>query len=251
MVCLRGYEVFGKFAARPFPGLLADGLRMDCLNLGALNAGVDSFVEDDGIMRLAREAETVIVQVMGAQNLSNSYYRVHPRRNDRFVAPTADLRRLFPEVDFTRFHFNRHLLYALRAICGVRFNKVVEDLQRCWTSRMQVLLSMLQGKVVLLWVQYQLQDDPLTAEPLFVSQEMIADITGPRTALVQLALKSSPAVDQPLGAGRSDWPRSGLRDLLGADTHGQISEAIQGVLRAPHKNRKGPPDGGPSCSPES
>jgi hypothetical protein len=53
MACLGGNEVFGKFAARPFPRLLADGLERECLNLGALNAGIDSFVEDEGVMRIA------------------------------------------------------------------------------------------------------------------------------------------------------------------------------------------------------
>lgn len=240
MACLGGNEVFGKYTARPFPMLLAEGLERECLNLGALNAGIDSFVEDDGVMRIARGADTVIVQVMGAQNLSNRYYRVHPRRNDRFVAPTADLRRLFPEVDFTRFHFNRHLLYALRAVSTDRFDKVVGELQSCWATRMRILLSMVRGQVVLLWVRYQLQNDPLTAEPLFVSRDMISTVTGACAGLVELELASGQ------GKGGADWPRSGLRGLLGPDTHRQISEALQRALLSPGGNRKGPPGGGPS-----
>jgi hypothetical protein len=237
LVCLGGNEVFGKFVSDPFPRLLADGLDRHCLNLGALNAGIDSFVEDQGVMRIARGAQAAIVQVMGAQNLSNRYYRVHPRRNDRFVAPTADLRRLFPEVDFTRFHFNRHLLYALRAVSPDRFDKVVAELQNRWITRMQLLLSMLPGEVVLLWLRYQLQEDPLSAEPLFVSREMVSAVASAFKGVVELELRTEDG---------SDWPRSRLRDLLGPATHRRISEALQGALPPSGENRKGPPDGGPS-----
>ncbi len=36
---------------------------------------------------------------MGAQNLSNRFYAVHPRRNDRFLRASTLMKTIFREVD--------------------------------------------------------------------------------------------------------------------------------------------------------
>ncbi len=55
-----------------------------------------------------------VIQVMGAHNMSNRFYAVHPRRNDRFLrASLGCCKTIYPEVDFTEFNFTRHMLTAL------------------------------------------------------------------------------------------------------------------------------------------
>ena len=75
-----------------------------------------------------------VVQVMGAQNLTNRFYTVHPRRNDRFLRAAPDLQALYPEVDFTEFHFTRHLLRTLRWSSADRFEVVAEELRAVWVA---------------------------------------------------------------------------------------------------------------------
>ena len=81
---------------------------------GICSAGVDVFCADETVLSACNDARAVVFQVMGAHNLSNRYYTVHPRRNDRFLKASALMRNQFPEIDFTEFHFTRHLLTALR-----------------------------------------------------------------------------------------------------------------------------------------
>jgi hypothetical protein len=62
-----------------------------------------------------------VVQVLAVQNLSNPYYTVHPRRNDRFLRASARLQNLYQDVDFTEFHFTRHMLQTLQMVSAPRF----------------------------------------------------------------------------------------------------------------------------------
>ena len=55
-----------------------------------------------------------MIQVSGAQNLSNRFHAVHPRRNDRFLRASTLLKTIYRDVDFTEFNFTRHLLTTLR-----------------------------------------------------------------------------------------------------------------------------------------
>jgi hypothetical protein len=54
-------------------------------------------------------------------NLADAHYRVHPCRNDRFLRAHQPLRDLYPEVDFTKFNFTRHMMQRLEAISPERF----------------------------------------------------------------------------------------------------------------------------------
>ena len=121
VACLGGTETFGKFLPDPYPALLRDVLGVPTANLGCVNAGIDVFLNEPAITDVAAGARVTVVQIMGAQNLSNRFYTVHPRRNDRFVHAAPGLRALYRDIDFTEFHFTRHLLGALlRTLRGFR-----------------------------------------------------------------------------------------------------------------------------------
>jgi hypothetical protein len=94
---------FGRFIERPWPGQVDAATGVPMANLGAVHAGVEALTLDPEIAGLMGRAQAVVIQITGAHLVSNAYYRVHPRRNDRFIAATPKLVELFPEVDFHRF----------------------------------------------------------------------------------------------------------------------------------------------------
>ncbi|MGL4320107.1 MAG: DUF6473 family protein, partial [Paracoccaceae bacterium] len=149
-VVLGGTESYGRHVAQPYPDLLEQALGVPVVNLGLPNAGLDAFVLDADVMHLVGSARAVVVQVLGAQNLSNRYYAVHPRRNDRFLGACGPLRALFPEVDFTEFNFTRHLLQSLHRVSPERFAVVAAELRAVWLARMKALLAQAK-RPVLLW----------------------------------------------------------------------------------------------------
>jgi hypothetical protein len=149
-VVLGGTETYGRYVARPFPDLVEQALGVPVVNLGLPNAGLDAFVQDADVMQLVAEARAVVVQVLGAPNLSNRYYAVHPRRNDRFLGAHAPLKALFPEADFTEFNFTRHMLQSLYRVSCDRFALVAAELRAVWMDRMRALLVQAQ-RPVLLW----------------------------------------------------------------------------------------------------
>ena len=154
-VVLGGTETYGKFVAQPYPSVLAQKTGRLVVNLGYVNAGPDAYLNDPGTLAIAAGSEVAIVQLIGAANVSNRFYTVHPRRNDRFVMATPWLRALFPEVDFTEFHFTGHLVQTLHHVSPKRFALVAAELRAVWLDRMRRLLGRLSGKVVLLWMADQ------------------------------------------------------------------------------------------------
>ena len=112
--------------------------------------GVDMHLADPRLFDAAAEAEGFILLLPPLGNLSNPFYSVHPRRNDRFLAAHVRLKTLFPEVDFAQFDFTGHALGSLAAACPRRYAEVRRGLHVAWVARMQLLIGRLPARGVLL-----------------------------------------------------------------------------------------------------
>ncbi len=176
-------DTYGCFVTRPFVALTEAEIGMTCVNLGCANAGVDAVLNDPEVIGIAASARFCVVQISGAQNMSNALYRVHPRRNDRFLSASARLRSIYPDVDFTDFHFNKHMLTTLHDLSAERFRAVRKEIQRAWLARMRVLLERLGAQTRLLWLRHASfdTDSPLGGDPLLITASMVdelADLSG-------------------------------------------------------------------------
>ncbi len=226
-----GTETFGKFVAQPFSDHLELALGMPVVNLGVANAGPEVFLTDDEITRIARRAQVVVVQMVGAQNQSNPFYTVHPRRNDRVLGVTAAMRGLFPEVDFTEFHFTRHLLQSLQALSHERFAIIVAQLQARWVERTTALLQDLGPKTVLLWAGAQPPMADAAAQtgpryPALVDRAMLEKVV----PLAQRYLELCPPTERP---AMDDFLQNLALEagVLGLRGHRLIAERLVPVLR--------------------
>ena len=233
---LGGTETYGKYVQHPFPAVVAEGLGLPVANLGCMNAGTDAFLRDEAVLDIAARARAVVVQIMGAQNLSNRYYTVHPRRNDRFLGATPVLRAIFKDVDFTEFHFTRHLLTTLHATSADRFEVIAEELRAAWVQRMQSLLMQVPGPKVLLWMgaappPMPSQRADMSLHPLLVDREMIDAVRGEASVYVEVL--PSPAA---VGAGTEGMRFAPLEafaasGLPGPMQHQEVGDALIAVLR--------------------
>ncbi|MEL6243860.1 MAG: DUF6473 family protein, partial [Pseudomonadota bacterium] len=141
ITCIGGTETYGRFVERPYPDLIADLSGLKTINLGCPHAGLDVFASDPAIHEIGHLAECTVIQVVGAQNMSNAFYSVHPRRNDRFLKAGPRLRGLYPKVDFTEFHFTGHLLSTLAYQSPAAFEVIRSELRATWLGRMQCVLA--------------------------------------------------------------------------------------------------------------
>jgi hypothetical protein len=178
---LGGTASYGKFVPFPYPALVEAATGTPVVNLGCVNAGPDVYLNDPEILAIAGRAEVTVLQVLGATNLTNRFYAVHPRRNDRFLWAEPLLRSMYRDVDFTEFNFTRHMLLSLQAAGQERFGLVVEELRSAWVARMTALVTAVSGPVVLLWWS----DRPpppsgsapdLNRDPLLVDRDMLSAI---------------------------------------------------------------------------
>ena len=232
---LGGTETYGKFLAAPYPVLVEDALGLPAANFGQINAGVDVYLNDPGVTAAAANAAVAVVQVMGANNMSNRFYTVHPRRNDRFLRASATMQAVFRDVDFTEFHFTRHMLGALAASAPDRFRLIIEEVQQAWVARMELLLSRIGPRAVLLWfadhapeekVDFcQTQNDPFAVERWMIER------LRPRVAAVIEAVPSVRA----LAAGSagmvfSEMEAPAARGMLGPLAHEEAAARISGQV---------------------
>ncbi|MEM6941720.1 MAG: DUF6473 family protein [Pseudomonadota bacterium] len=230
-------ETYGKFIETPFPVLVEADLGMTCVNFGQVTAGIDAYVNDPFVMKAGADAELTVVQIMGAQNMSNRFYSVHPRRNDRFLTAGAIMQTIYREVDFSQFNFTKHMLSHLHMLSPERFETVRQELQNAWMARMQFLLSQLKGKTILLWCAHRIPaddarefDDDLTQEPLFITRHMIDTVMSHATSYVEVV--ASPDA-QTAGAegmvfGELDAPAA--EQLLGPTAHREVADALKDAL---------------------
>ena len=227
-------ETYGKFVAKPFPALTGDALGVTPLNLGCVNAGIDTFLEDATVMSLCRGARAVVVQAMAAHRLSNPLYSVHPRRNDRFLRATRLLLSLYPEAEFTDVHFTRHLLSILNGIDPERFGAVVDELRTIWVKRMRELARRVDVPMTLLWVSgrrpEESQESPYDQDPQFVTREMIDEISDCLTGVVEIALPQTAGLP-PDGMvfGELDMPVA--LELPGPEDHQEIARGLAPILK--------------------
>ena len=223
-------ETFGKFVQDPYPALLDKLLPASVVNLGMINGGVDAYLADPAILKLARKAELRVVQVFGALNQSNHYYKVHPRRNDRFIGACETLIRLFPEVDFAEFHYTKAMLAALHKLSNTRYKMVCEELQKIWLQRMNKLLDEIGDDTILLWFaaarpSRNAPDDPF--DPMLIDADMIQS----------LRLRTRCYVEFVPGPVARSVDKSDLLSvmispdavdcIMGANAHAQAAQALQ------------------------
>lgn len=235
LACLGGSETFGRFVGQPFAAQLEQALGLPVINLGSVNAGLDAFLAEKPVLDIAAGARASVVQLSGAQNLSNPFYRVHPRRNDRFIEPSERLATLFPEVDFTEVHFTRHLLALLRRTDPARFGELRATLRTAWLERMGRLLRRLGPDTVLLWLRYpdtlpEARD--LGPEPLMVDRPLIAALRPLPRELVEVPVIPSIHSGDLDMMSYAPMERPVAEQALGPAAHHDIANRLMRTLRS-------------------
>lgn len=231
-------ETYGKFIAAPYPSLVERSLELPCVNFGLMNAGIDAFVHDPFVVETASQADVTVVQVMGAQNMTNRFYAVHPRRNDRFVSASTLLQTIYREVDFSEFHFNKHMLNDLRTLSPDRFETVKMELQQAWLARMRLMLGGIKGKTILLWFSLTAPPEQdaadatgLGGDPLFITRQMIDEVTSMVTKVVQVNVSPEAANGGTQGMVFGELDAPAAQQMLSPLAHEEAAAALVGAIQ--------------------
>lgn len=232
---LGGSSTFGKYVAAPFPDLVEQALGRTVVNLGGQNAGPDFYLADRGALDVAGRARVAVMQVTGAEALSNPWYMVHSRRNDRVLAVSPELRTLFPEIDFAEIHFTRPLLSALQAADACRFKTVVDILQETWVVRMNQLLTHLPPRRLLLWLSDAAPPETALSldapwGPLLVDSAMIEALGPAVTKVVQVMPTASALVEGAAGLSFPQTEAVQARSHPGSAVHAEVAARLAPLL---------------------
>ncbi len=230
-----GTETYGKFLERPFPALIESALGVETVNFGCVNAGVDVFAGEAAMIGACRNARVTVVQVVGAQNMTNRFYAVHPRRNDRFLRASALLKAIYNEVDFAEFSFTKHLLSVLQSLSPERFAVVREELQAAWVARTKLLISKIEGKTILLWFADRAPEDDsaggLGRDPLFIDRDMIEAIRPCVSEVVEVVPSAAALAAGTDGMMYSAMEEPAARELMGVAAHEEVAQALAAPLK--------------------
>ncbi len=236
---LGGTETYGKFIAKPFPELVEKRLGRTCVNFGVVNASVDAFMHEPSVLAACHDAEATVIQIMGTQNISNRFYTVHPRRNDRFVRASTVLQAVFSEIDFSEFSFTRHMLRALYKVSPDRFQIVRHELQQAWVHRMKALVAEIETSVLLLWfADHPLSDDPaistdslLHTDPLFVTRAMVEEVLPMTAGLIEAQPSEKARAAGTEGMIYSPLHSMAAAELMGVRAHEEAADLLAPVLK--------------------
>ncbi|SFS20485.1 DUF6473 family protein [Yoonia litorea] len=234
-----GTATYGKFIEHPFPYLVEKAMRQPAVNLGCINGGIDAFLGDPAVTEICQNADLTVLQIMGANVISNRFYSVHPRRNDRFVGASSVMQAIYPDVDFTGFSFTRHMLGALQTRSTDRFETIVTELRTAWTARMRRFIEMLGRPPMLLWlsdtapsdVHWSANPNQLQADPLFVTKTMVEDLR-PLVRDIVYVTPSREALSQ--GVKGMVFPpsqRQAASEMLGVSCHREAAEQLVPAIR--------------------
>jgi len=234
MTFLGGTETFGKFVSSPFPNLTARSFGCETLNIGAINAGIDLYLSERDLLGLTASSVATVVQVMSAANISNKYYSVHPRRNDRFVRASEALLEHAPGLELTEVHFTRHFLKVVYQRDKELFEEIRDELRTTWVARMEQLLSMIEGPKILLWFgrrePRQATGKDMGRDALFVDREMLEYLR---------PMVNDIAIVTPSEAAKAEGPRGMIfypqeapiaAHMLGVPAHQEASDQLHDVL---------------------
>lgn len=238
---LGGNETYGKYVQHPFPDLLSGWIDMPVMNLGVQQAGVSLFAEERLLLDVASKADLTVLQVLGAQNMSNRLYSVHTRRNDRFLGVSPALRDMYPTVDFSQINFTGHLLDTLSRQSRGAYAVLMEELKFSWVQRMRRVVQEIASDVLLLWVSDRRPEETghrLTEnEPMFVDRSMLDDLSDDICGVVEVVGLSAPSLD---GKVFGENEEDAAQCLPGPADHARIAEAlaieISGLKQRPGEN---------------
>ncbi len=235
VVVLGGTETFGPFMEEPYPAVLEVLSGRKVINLGSHHAGLQALESDPAIAGFCARAQTVIIQITSAAAMSNRFYGVHPRRNDRFTSPRPMMRRIFADVDFTGIHFVGHLVATLVKQSPRRFGLLREELCREWLSRMRSFVRRIPGRVILLWVGERSPEEAATLAadwrgPHFVDRAMLEALAGDGPEIVEIV-----AMPEEIEAGHARMlfqmhEAPAAHSLLGPVVHQEIARQLAGRL---------------------
>lgn len=230
-----GTQTFGKFIEQPFPLRVEHLTGVTSVNFGQVAAGVDVFLRDPVVLEAAQAARVTVLEVLGAAHVSNPLYKVHGRRNDRFLGPSASLKLLYPDVDFTEFSFVQHMLGHLYQVDPQRFALVKHQLQRVWLRRMKRLVRRLGEPVVLV---HFVAGGPHGAEAgwitqagagaTFVTEAMIDQLGAYTAAVVGVEMKLDDAAAGGLVYGAHE--AEAARVVAGPSAHQTAANRLRRVL---------------------
>ena len=232
-----GSETFGKFVESPFPKVLQDLSGVPVANLGQMYCGIDYPIGESAVLDICNGADATIIQLTCVQNMTNQYYSVHPRRNDRFLEASALLRSIYPDIDFTVIHFTGHLMHALYSRCPRRFNEIVSDLREEWVFRVHAQLERITNRVVLLWMASdQVGENPnfelMSNQPMFVQSEMLDALAAANCEFVKVI-----ATQEEIAAGIDRMVFNAAEEpaaeqMLGPIVHQEVAKRLAGILKA-------------------
>jgi hypothetical protein len=201
-----------------------------------MNAGVDVFVNEPTLADACRKARVTVVQIVGAQNMTNRYYAVHPRRNDRFLRASSLMKSMFREIDFTEYNFTRHMLSDVKARAPERFQLVEAELRSAWVARMHQLLSQLGGRTILLWLgdhhPPRGRSDGLGPLPLLVDEAMVIEVASRARELVRVEPSHKARTAGTEGMVFSPLELAAAAEMPGPLVHAEVAEALAPVIGA-------------------
>ncbi len=234
---LGGTETFGPYVATPFPELIELQTGLTCVNLGCRKGGIDAYLSNPSLIDLCSMGEVTVIEVTGAQNMSNRFYSVDPRRNNRFLRASKIMKSIFFEFDFANLETTEQMLSLIACDAADRMPLLKQEIQTAWVARMRSLVRAIDGPVILLWAA----DHPpfsaaaggsIARPPQFVDRAMLDAVLDDADHLVEVVIGANEVAAGYEKTLLSPKDIVAAAATLGPVAHRRIATAVTPVLSA-------------------
>ncbi len=234
---LGGSETYGPYVAAPFPELVELQTGLTCVNLGCRNGGIDSYLSAPSLIDLCSLGAATVIEITGAQNMSNRFYTVDPRYNDRFIRASKLMKSIFYDIDFGKIRTTGQMLSTIARNAEDRIGFLKREIQTAWVARMRTLIRAIDGPTVLLWAAdhapfSSADGGTICRPPLFIDRAMLHAVMDEADHVVEAVIPPGEAA-----AGFDTIPPvpgdiGAAAGTLGPLAHRRIAAALKPVLSA-------------------
>lgn len=234
---LGGTETFGPFVAAPYPDLIELRTGLTCVNLACRKGGLDAYLSTPSLIDLCSMGAVTVIEATGAQNMSNRFYSVDPRRNNRFVRASKLMKSIFFDIDFSKVETTEQLLKTICRDAQDRLPLFRQEIQSAWVARMRTLIRAIDGPTILLWAAghapfSKSAGGTIAREPMFVDRAMLDAVTQDAEHIVEVVIAAGELTAGFESMLTAPHDIEAAAETLGPVAHRRIAAAIAPVLMA-------------------
>ena len=145
-------QTFGRFVENPFPKIVANSMKLPCLNLGIAGCGPEFYIRQKDLINIINQSKIAVIQVMSGRSVTSPWIQIDPIVNAN-LRPNPSLFSGLPhKYDNGAFRpAYETFSYIYKELDKNQMKEMIEEHRQCWVNRMIQLAKLLTVPKILFY----------------------------------------------------------------------------------------------------